>query len=105
MNNSREVLPGATASEILSVRMKDFAAQAACGQSSPEWDWVKKVACFEQSHPPEEGERGYIINVSETSFKGAPASLLGLLKRADDEGFVYVHFGDTPLTSPEEAHS
>lgn len=101
MNSSREVLPGATAAEILSVRMRDFASGCGPEQDSAEWKWVKGVACFEQISATEPSGRGYIVNVSEAPFRTAPLSLRSILKRADEEGFVYVHFGEDTLVSPE----
>lgn len=94
---SREVLPGATASEIMHVMMQDVVGDYDVPDGVPEWVWVEAHASYVHVRNGEDGIWEFVLNLAmlgqdETAGNAIPEKLLPVIRKAQAESMAYIIF-------------
>lgn len=86
-----EMLPGATAGEVMDVDLTNYVAEYDDPAEVPEWVWIESKASFIHKDNGSEGIWDHIVNVS-LDHGPVPPTLKTLFKSAQDGGFQYILF-------------
>ena len=86
-----EVLPGATASEVVHVQIQDLVGEYDKPESVGEWAWIEQHASFSHKDNGTSGGLEFVLNLSLT-FDNIPEKLLATIRDAKQRHIAYLIF-------------
>lgn len=92
VDDAREVLPGATSSEVLEVMMQDIVGDYDVPEQVPEWSWVESNASFAHVQNGTSGVWEFVLNLSCVEMDDVPEKLRPVISKAVADNIAYLIF-------------